>query len=70
MVGEGNPRPTAAVREARRRYADRAMEALRQAVGEGWENLTWMRSDPDLDALRGRDDFQKLLAGLADKKTR
>jgi hypothetical protein len=65
-IAEANPKPPAAEQEAKRRYADQAMEALRQAVAEGWGNLPWMRKDPDLEALRG-PDFDKLLAGVEAK---
>jgi hypothetical protein len=43
---------------------DRAMERLKQAVAAGYKDVTHMRQDKDLDALRERMDFQKLLAGL------
>jgi len=46
------------------------MEALQQAVKEGWENLAWMKKDHDLDALRGRDDFEALLAALVEQRGR
>jgi TolB-like protein/Flp pilus assembly protein TadD len=41
----------------------RAIEALRQALAAGYENFTWMRNDPDLDALRDDADFKALMAG-------
>ncbi len=46
------------------RYADRAMEYLRQAVAKGWRRPSIMKVDRDLDPLRAREDFQKLLAEL------
>jgi serine/threonine-protein kinase len=67
VIGEGKAELTPAEQEAKRRYAVQAMEALRQAAKEGWENVAWMRKDPDLHALQGRDDFEKLLAGLEKK---
>jgi tetratricopeptide (TPR) repeat protein len=42
----------------------RAMELLRQAVAKGYKNAAHMKKDADLNALRQRDDFQKLLAEL------
>jgi tetratricopeptide (TPR) repeat protein len=48
-------------------HADRAMELLRAAVAKGYKDGAHMKKDPDLDPLRRRDDFQKLLAGLSDK---
>jgi tetratricopeptide (TPR) repeat protein len=47
-----------------REYSDRAMELLHQAVKAGFRDAAHMATDSDLDALRDRDDFQKLLAGL------
>jgi tetratricopeptide (TPR) repeat protein len=44
--------------------ADRAMELLRRAVQAGWKNAAHMRKDTDLDPLRGREDFQKLIREL------
>jgi hypothetical protein len=41
------------------------MAVLRQAVGAGYRNVTWMKRDPDLDPLRMRPDFQALMADLA-----
>jgi tetratricopeptide (TPR) repeat protein len=49
-------------------YADRAVALLRRAVEAGYRDAAHMRKDPDLDALRGREDFQKLLAELAPAK--
>jgi hypothetical protein len=45
-------------------YGDRALAALRHAVEKGYKNLAHMKKDPDLDPLRGREDFKKLLAEL------
>jgi hypothetical protein len=44
--------------------ADRAMDRLRKALAAGDKDLTSLVTDTDLDALRGRVDFQKLLAEL------
>jgi serine/threonine-protein kinase len=46
------------------RYAARAVELLRQAVAKGYKDIDHLKKDPDLDPLRGRDDFKKLLAEL------
>jgi tetratricopeptide (TPR) repeat protein len=43
---------------------DRAMDLLRHAVAAGYHPVGWMRRDPDLDPLRGRQDFQLLLRDL------
>jgi tetratricopeptide (TPR) repeat protein len=48
-------------------YGDQAMAMLRGAVAKGWKNAVHMQKDSDLDALRKRDDFKKLLADLEAK---
>jgi tetratricopeptide (TPR) repeat protein len=45
-------------------YADRAMAVLKQAVAKGYKDAGHMKKDSDLDPLRSREDFQKLLAEL------
>jgi hypothetical protein len=48
-------------------YADRAMATLKAAVAKGYKNLAQMKKDTDLDPLRQRDDFKKLMAELEAK---
>jgi hypothetical protein len=48
--------------------ADRAMTWLKQAVAAGYKDSAQLARDTDLDALRGREDFQKLLADLKQTK--
>jgi tetratricopeptide (TPR) repeat protein len=50
-------------------YADRAVELLHQAVKAGWKDAAHMKKDTDLDSLRGREDFQKLLRELEKKSS-
>jgi tetratricopeptide (TPR) repeat protein len=45
-------------------YADAALLMLRDAVTKGWRDAAHMKKDKDLDPLRQRDDFKKLLADL------
>jgi serine/threonine protein kinase len=45
----------------RQKYGDRAMEALRRAIRGGFVNPEILQSDPDLDPLRDRPDFQALI---------
>jgi tetratricopeptide (TPR) repeat protein len=45
--------------------ADLAMAWLHKAVTEGYKDLERMKQDKHLDALRGREDFKKLLTDLA-----
>jgi hypothetical protein len=46
------------------READRAMERLKQAIAAGCRDAGHLKNDTDLDSLRGRDDFKKLVAEL------
>jgi serine/threonine protein kinase/tetratricopeptide (TPR) repeat protein len=48
--------------------ADLAMDWLRKAVAAGYKNSSHMKQDEDLDALRGREDFKKLIADLEAKQ--
>jgi serine/threonine-protein kinase len=45
-------------------YAARAVELLRQAVARGYKDVAHLKHDKELEALRTRADFQKLLAEL------
>jgi eukaryotic-like serine/threonine-protein kinase len=51
-------------KELAQSYGDKAMAALRQAIRNGYKDAAHMKKDTDLDALRGRDDFKKLLGDL------
>jgi serine/threonine-protein kinase len=44
---------------------DQAMTWLRKAVAAGYRSLAFLKTDPDLDPLRSRPDFQLLLLDLA-----
>jgi tetratricopeptide (TPR) repeat protein len=48
--------------------ADRAMALLHKAVAAGFRDVALLKRDNDLDALRGRKDFKKLIADLEAKK--
>jgi tetratricopeptide (TPR) repeat protein len=56
--------PLADEPETREKYAARAVELLRQAIAKGYKDVAHMKKDTDLDALRPRDDFKKLVADL------
>jgi serine/threonine-protein kinase len=43
-------------------YASHAVDRLRAAIRRGFKNLQKIKSDHDLDVLRTRDDFRRLLA--------
>jgi serine/threonine protein kinase/WD40 repeat protein/thioredoxin-related protein len=44
-----------------KRYADQAMEALREAVRTEWDQAEHTKTDPDLTSLHSRDDYEALL---------
>jgi hypothetical protein len=48
--------------------ADRAMAWLKQAVEAGFEDVERMKKDHDLNCLRTREDFKKLLSDISAKK--
>jgi tetratricopeptide (TPR) repeat protein/tRNA A-37 threonylcarbamoyl transferase component Bud32 len=48
-------------------YGDAAMTFLRNAVSKGYKDVPHMKKDTDLDPLRQREDFQKLIAELEGK---
>jgi hypothetical protein len=52
------------------RYAARAVTLVSEAWDRGYHDLANIRRDTDLDALRTRADFQKLLGALAEKAKR
>jgi hypothetical protein len=56
--------------DKKREYADRAMKLLCEAVKLGFRNAANMGKDTDLDPLRKRADFQKLLESLANLKAK
>jgi hypothetical protein len=51
----------AAGSDERRRFADLAMRALRQAAAAGYRDAARLRDDPDLAPLQSRDDFPPLV---------
>jgi serine/threonine-protein kinase len=61
-LGEGPPQDAAGVRAERERLLEGAMEAFRRAVDGGAESAEHIRKDEDLEILRGRPDFQALVA--------
>ncbi len=50
--------------DKKQEYADRAMALLHTAVQAGYKNAARMRIDTELDPIRARDDFQKLIADM------
>jgi serine/threonine protein kinase len=50
-------------------YADRAMAALRQALGHGFDDLSSLDAYSDLNSLRTRPDFQAMVSELNRRRT-
>jgi tetratricopeptide (TPR) repeat protein len=48
-------------------YALRAVEHLRKAIELGYREIVNLETEPELDALRSREDFNRLLRELANK---
>jgi serine/threonine protein kinase/tetratricopeptide (TPR) repeat protein len=67
LVGKNEASVSPGQQAQRERYAGRAVEALRSAIAAGFKDVAQLRKDPDLDALRGRPDFQELLVALGQK---
>ena len=61
VVGQRKSSLTATELAEREKYGNQAMDALRQAINAGQFSLHDLRTDADLDALRARGDFEKLL---------
>jgi tetratricopeptide (TPR) repeat protein len=51
-------------RELAQRFAGRAVQLIRDAVGKGWKDVEALRKEPALAPLRSRDDFKGLVAEL------
>jgi hypothetical protein len=62
-VIRGSDKSATAARDAAAE-ADQAMAWLKQAVAAGYRDIEELKKDNELDALRDREDFKKLLAGL------
>jgi hypothetical protein len=62
-----SPRPAEEDLDRGRRHAEQAVAALREAVASGFRNVAVLESDPDLGAIRSREDFQTVLRELKEK---
>jgi tetratricopeptide (TPR) repeat protein len=49
-------------------YAARSVAILRLAAGKGYKDIEHLKTDDDLNSLRQRADYQKLLEEMGDKK--
>ena len=45
-----------------------AIEALKKAFENGFDNYKTVRDDPDLDPIKGTKEFEKLMEGFEPKK--
>jgi serine/threonine-protein kinase len=50
--------------DKKQEYADSAMELLRRAIEAGYKDVGHLTRNSELDELRGREDFKKLLSSL------
>jgi serine/threonine protein kinase len=57
LAADGKSGVTAAEATA---FADQAVATLRNAIRAGWRDVAELK-EPDFDAIRGRDDFKKLV---------
>jgi serine/threonine-protein kinase len=55
-----------AERTERDELADAALEALQRAVQGGFRNRDHLEREPDLEAIRTREDFRKLVSSLSE----
>ena len=63
-AAEGRNTDRSAAEIETQKYLNEAVELLRRAVAKGYKNVEKLKQDASLDCLRGRDDFQRLIAEL------
>jgi serine/threonine protein kinase len=51
-------------------YAEQAMETLRCSIDKGFKSVDELASNPELDSLRDRPDFSRLIAELTEGATK
>src|SRR5262249_52872063 len=61
LVARGRDALSPEEQAERQKYADLALETLRQAVAHGFRDLDRLQKEPDLAPLRSRPEFQKFL---------
>jgi hypothetical protein len=66
LGGLGGDAKSGMTKEEAKTFADQSVAALRDACSAGWGQYDELK-EPDFDALRGRDDFKKLVAELEAK---
>ncbi len=50
-----------------KRQAD-ALKSLRRAIELGYEDIDWLRQDPDLSELKAHPDFESVIAPITPEK--
>ena len=55
------------ISDKKKEYAELAIQLLKKTVEAGYQDTTQLKRDTDLDPLRDRDDFKKLLADLEEQ---
>jgi tetratricopeptide (TPR) repeat protein len=66
LAGLGGAAKSGVTKAEAAAFADQAAAALRDAINGGWLLLDDLK-EPDFNAIRGRDDFKKLLAEVGAK---
>lgn len=66
-IGKGKAKVSAVEETERRKQADLALDYLKKAVAAGYRSTVPLMSNPDLVALRERDEFKMLAAEVQDK---
>jgi tetratricopeptide (TPR) repeat protein len=69
LAGLGGDAKSGVTKDEARTFADQSVAALAGAVKTGWAFPSEL-TEPDFDALRGRDDFKKLVADVEAKASR
>ena len=67
LAGLGREAKSGVTQSEAARFADLAVAALRDAINAGWNKPDELK-EPDFEALRGREDFKKLVADLEARK--
>jgi tetratricopeptide (TPR) repeat protein len=64
LVAEHDKLDATQRKEVAQFYGDAAMKLLRDAVSKGYKDVAHVKKDTDLDPLRQREDFRRLVAEL------
>jgi hypothetical protein len=66
LAGLGGDAKSGVTKDEARTFADQSVAALADAVKTGWALPSELK-EPDFDSLRGREDFQRLVAEVEKK---